>query len=55
MILVGTSGWQYRDWRGPFYPAYVYFNNDPGGAAVVDAVAFARLSRHAGRSVSRTA
>jgi len=19
-ILVGTSGWQYRDWRGPFYP-----------------------------------
>jgi uncharacterized protein YecE (DUF72 family) len=20
MILVGTSGWQYKDWRGPFYP-----------------------------------
>lgn len=20
MILVGTSGWQYADWRGPFYP-----------------------------------
>lgn len=20
MILVGTSGWQYRHWRGPFYP-----------------------------------
>ncbi|MBV1853034.1 DUF72 domain-containing protein [Catellatospora sp. NEAU-YM18] len=20
MILVGTSGWQYQDWRGPFYP-----------------------------------
>lgn len=20
MILVGTSGWQYRDWRGPVYP-----------------------------------
>jgi uncharacterized protein YecE (DUF72 family) len=19
-LLVGTSGWQYRDWRGPFYP-----------------------------------
>jgi uncharacterized protein YecE (DUF72 family) len=19
-FLVGTSGWQYRDWRGPFYP-----------------------------------
>jgi uncharacterized protein YecE (DUF72 family) len=22
-ILVGTSGWQYRDWRGPFYPQRV--------------------------------
>ncbi|MGI5215247.1 DUF72 domain-containing protein [Plantactinospora sp. CA-290183] len=21
MILIGTSGWQYRDWRGRFYPA----------------------------------
>jgi uncharacterized protein YecE (DUF72 family) len=20
VILLGTSGWQYRDWRGPFYP-----------------------------------
>jgi len=20
MIVLGTSGWQYRDWRGPFYP-----------------------------------
>jgi uncharacterized protein YecE (DUF72 family) len=20
VILVGTSGWQYRDWRGPLYP-----------------------------------
>jgi len=20
-VHVGTSGWQYRDWRGPFYPA----------------------------------
>src|SRR5688500_2044690 len=19
-LYVGTSGWQYRDWRGPFYP-----------------------------------
>ncbi|MER6594593.1 DUF72 domain-containing protein [Micromonospora purpureochromogenes] len=35
-------------------PAYVYFNNDPGGAAVVDALAFARLARRAGRPVSRT-
>ncbi|MBO0836988.1 MAG: DUF72 domain-containing protein [Actinobacteria bacterium] len=22
-ILIGTSGWQYRDWRGAFYPAGV--------------------------------
>jgi uncharacterized protein YecE (DUF72 family) len=21
VLLVGTSGWQYRDWRGPLYPA----------------------------------
>jgi uncharacterized protein YecE (DUF72 family) len=20
MIVLGTSGWQYKDWRGPFYP-----------------------------------
>ena len=20
MLTIGTSGWQYRDWRGPFYP-----------------------------------
>ena len=19
-LLIGTSGWQYRDWRGPVYP-----------------------------------
>lgn len=34
--------------------AYVYFNNDPGGAAVRDAVRFARHARAAGLSVSRT-
>ncbi len=33
---------------------YVYFNNDPGGAAVYDAVAFAGLARKAGHEVSRT-
>jgi uncharacterized protein YecE (DUF72 family) len=21
VLTIGTSGWQYRDWRGPFYPA----------------------------------
>ena len=25
-------------------PVYVYFNNDQGGAAVLDAAAFARLT-----------
>lgn len=33
---------------------YVYFNNDPGGAAVRDAMAFARLATAAGAHVSRT-
>jgi uncharacterized protein YecE (DUF72 family) len=32
---------------------YVYFNNDPGGAAVVDSAVFARLARRAGWTVSR--
>lgn len=31
---------------------YVYFNNDPGGAAVADAAAFAGLARAAGHAVS---
>ncbi|MFB9236436.1 DUF72 domain-containing protein [Plantactinospora siamensis] len=35
-------------------PAYVYFNNDPGGAAVIDAVAFARAARRRGLTVGRT-
>ncbi|GII58643.1 histidine kinase [Planotetraspora thailandica] len=33
--------------------AYVYFNNDAGGAAVRDAVTFAALAEEAGLSVSR--
>ncbi|GAA4603760.1 DUF72 domain-containing protein [Actinoallomurus liliacearum] len=33
---------------------YVYFNNDPGGAAVRDAGRFAEFARAAGRSVTRT-
>jgi uncharacterized protein YecE (DUF72 family) len=33
---------------------YVYFNNDPGGAAIADSVAFAALARRAGRPVTRT-
>ncbi|WP_433175118.1 DUF72 domain-containing protein [Actinoallomurus sp. CA-150999] len=34
--------------------AYVYFNNDPGGAAVRDAARFAECARQAGRRVTRT-
>ncbi|MEV4443132.1 DUF72 domain-containing protein, partial [Streptomyces sp. NPDC049577] len=33
---------------------YAYFNNDPGGAAVHDAVVFARAAAALGRTVSRT-
>ena len=33
---------------------FAYFNNDQGGAAVRDAVAFAALARRGGRPVSRT-
>ncbi|MEU2559791.1 DUF72 domain-containing protein [Streptomyces longispororuber] len=33
---------------------YVYFNNDPGGAAIDDATAFAAAARAAGATVTRT-
>jgi uncharacterized protein YecE (DUF72 family) len=33
---------------------YVYFNNDPGGAAVINSVQFGDLARQAGRSATRT-
>lgn len=33
---------------------YVYFNNDPGGAAIHDAIAFARLAAGTGATVTRT-
>ena len=33
---------------------YVYFNNDPGGAAVVNSAMFAALARDAGLAVTRT-
>jgi uncharacterized protein YecE (DUF72 family) len=33
---------------------FVYFNNDPGGAAVTDSASFADLARQAGRGVTRT-
>ncbi len=34
---------------------FAYFNNDPGGAAVYDAAAFAAIVRRGGRQVTRTA
>ncbi|MET7424450.1 DUF72 domain-containing protein [Dactylosporangium sp. NPDC005555] len=37
-----------------FRDAYVYFNNDPGGAAVDDAVAFAGLAGRGGNETGRT-
>jgi hypothetical protein len=33
---------------------YVYFNNDPGGAAVVNSAEFAALARAAGLAVTCT-
>jgi uncharacterized protein YecE (DUF72 family) len=33
---------------------YVYFNNDPGGAAVINSAQFAALARRAGSSATRT-
>jgi uncharacterized protein YecE (DUF72 family) len=49
-----------RAWVGrirdawPDGDVYVYFNNDPGGAAVVDSAEFAALAREAGLAVTRT-
>ena len=34
-------------------PTYAYFNNDPGGAAIIDAVAMAAAARRSGHPVSR--
>ena len=46
-----------RTWLGrveQFETAYVYFNNDPGGAAIADASAFAAQARKRDLPVSRT-
>jgi uncharacterized protein YecE (DUF72 family) len=42
-----------RAWPGDA-EVYVYFNNDPGGAAVVNSAVFAALAREAGLAVTRT-
>jgi uncharacterized protein YecE (DUF72 family) len=39
---------------GQHDPVYVYFNNDPGGAAIVDASTFAAIARRLGREVTRS-
>jgi len=63
----GTRGWSYdqailREWvariarsfgPGQGLDVYVYFNNDPEGAAVSDAVTFTRLARTHHLTVSR--
>jgi uncharacterized protein YecE (DUF72 family) len=41
-----------RDLSG--VPVYVFFNNDPGGAAVRDAAAMAAQARHRGWDITRT-
>jgi len=33
---------------------FVYFNNDPGGAAIADAAVFARAAQRSGRAISRS-
>jgi uncharacterized protein YecE (DUF72 family) len=40
--------------RLPAVPTYVYFNNDPGGAAVTDAAVMAAQARRRGSKVTRT-
>jgi uncharacterized protein YecE (DUF72 family) len=61
----GVEDWRYRPgtlrvWAdrlaatwGPDEDVLVYFNNDPGGAAVVDAVVFAEAVRATGRTPTR--
>jgi uncharacterized protein YecE (DUF72 family) len=46
------AGWLGR--IDPQRPTYVFFNNDPGGAAVIDASAQAAIARHRNLAVSRT-
>jgi uncharacterized protein YecE (DUF72 family) len=42
------------DLAGQFPRTYVFFNNDPGGAAVADATALAAMARRRGVEVSRS-
>jgi uncharacterized protein YecE (DUF72 family) len=42
-----------QTWPNDAADVYVYFNNDPGGAAVLNSAQFAGLARRAGRTVTR--
>jgi uncharacterized protein YecE (DUF72 family) len=48
-------GWLDRlaDVYGDGAPAYVFFNNDPGGAAITDAAAMAATARRRGQLITR--
>jgi uncharacterized protein YecE (DUF72 family) len=46
------SSWLER--AGQFARTYVFFNNDPGGAAVADATALVAMARRRGAEVSRS-
>ena len=63
-LHTGAEGWAYRPetlqaWAERLSETYgdsdvlVYFNNDPGGAAVTDAVVFAEAVRRTGRTPTR--
>src|SRR5918997_1023611 len=63
-LHTGAEGWAYRPetlqaWAERLAETYgdsdvlVYFNNDPGGAAVTDAVVFAEAVRRTGRAPTR--
>jgi uncharacterized protein YecE (DUF72 family) len=64
-LHTGADSWAYpagtlRAWaerladaHGPDDDQFVYFNNDPGGAAVTDAVTFADAVRSTGRTPTR--
>ena len=51
--LRGWAGRVRQTWPGDA-DVYVYFNNDPGGAAVVNSATFAALARDTGLTVTRT-
>ena len=45
---------KWLDRAGQFARTYIFFNNDPGGAAVTDATTLAAMARRRGVDVSRS-